>query len=208
MAKLHFPPGTILRFRGTDGKDVHMGFVIDETHVMELIEQKQKGEQNGICNICVTDINRPHPLTGDASYDRWCHPDYKPSGWSLQQNSKQIESAYEEFHCSTYNKIHNNCQHFAYRAVTGYRRSPDVEKIPSILVDLGIAEMFAGASEASSDASSTALIQQYVQDGQLLIQLLRNYGSTESTSEVLQGFSGVVTSVEALRKFMGGHLGI
>jgi hypothetical protein len=114
MASFSYDAGTILRFRGEDGKNVHMGFVFDATRVMELVDI------NGICNICVTDINKTHPLTNRNPYREWSHHESPPRGWSLEKNAERIVQAHEEFHGSEYNKIHNNCQHFAYKAVYGY----------------------------------------------------------------------------------------
>lgn len=200
MATFNFSEGTILRFRGEDGKNVHMGFVFDETRVMELIDI------NGICNICVTDINKTHPLTNRNPYREWSHHESPPRGWSLEKNVEEIAKAHKEFHGSEYNKIHNNCQHFAYKAVYGYRSSPDVDKIPSWLVELGIAEMFAGASEASS-TSSVALVQEYAKDAIKLIQALQKAAkltnSSSSSKSALKTFSGIVDSAESLLKLFG-----
>jgi len=200
MATFNFSEGTILRFRGVDGKNVHMGFVCDETHVMELIDI------NGICNICITDINKTHPLTNQNPYREWSHHESPPNKWALKENIERIAKAHEEFHGSEYNKIYNNCQHFAYKAVHGYKKSPSVDEIPKWLVDLGIAEIFAGASEASSD-SSAALVREYAKDAKVFIQTvqkavkLANSSSTSKSS--LKTFSGIIDSADALRKLFG-----
>jgi hypothetical protein len=200
MASFNYDEGTILRFRGTDRKNVHMGFVVDETRVMELIDI------DGICNICLTDINKTHPLTGKNPYREWSRHESPPRGWSLQENVERIAKAHEEFHGSEYNKIHNNCQHFAYKAVYGYRRSPDVEKYPSWLVDSGIVEFFAGASEASSE-SSAALVQEYAKDAITLIQTLQKAAKLAnlplSSSNALENFSGIIDSADSLRNLFG-----
>ena len=103
MTVLNFSEGTILRFRGIYGKNVHMGFVISKTHVMEMIEV------NGICNVCITDINKLHPITNHTpSSGDWNLEQSSPRGWSLEDKTDRIriKEAYEEFHGSEYNKIH------------------------------------------------------------------------------------------------------
>jgi hypothetical protein len=200
METINHSQGTILRFRGIDGKKVHMGFVFDETKVMELVDK------GGLCNICVTDINKPHPLIERPPLTNWSHHESPPFGWSVEKNIEMIVSAHKQFHGTQYNKIHNNCQHFVYSAVWGYRKSPDVEAIPSWLVDLGIAEMFTGASEASS-ASSAALVREYAKDAIKLIQALQKAAkltnSSSSSKSALKNFSGIVDSAESLLKLFG-----
>ena len=198
MTVLNFSEGTILRFRGIYGKNVHMGFVISKTHVMEMIEV------NGICNVCITDINKLHPITNRTpSSGDWNLEQSSPRGWSLEDKTDRIriKEAYEEFHGSEYNKIHKNCQHFAYRAVYGYSKSPDIEKIPKWLVDLGIAEVFSGASEASSD-SQAALVREYAKDAKALIQVIQKgvslAGSMSSSTGRSKNFSGVIGSASTL----------
>ncbi len=198
MTTLNFSEGTILRFQGVNRKNVHMGFVISKTQVMEMIEV------NGICNVCITDINKPHPITNRIpSSGDWNLERSSSRGWSLEDkvNRIRIEEAYEEFHGSEYNKIHKNCQHFAYKAVQGYGKSPDIEKIPKWLVDLGIAEVFAGASEASSD-SQAALVREYAKDAKVLIQAIQKgvslAGSMSSPMGMSKNFNGVIGSASTL----------
>ncbi|TYQ30572.1 SHOCT domain-containing protein [Pseudanabaena sp. UWO310] len=203
MTVLNFSEGTVLRFRGIYGKNVHMGFVISKTQVMEMIEV------NGICNVCITDINKPHPITNSIpSSGDWNLEKSAPRGWSLEDKTNQIriKEAYEEFHGCKYNKIHKNCQHFAYKAVYGYEKSPDIEKIPKWLVDLGIAEIFAGASEASSD-SQAALVREYAKEAKALIQVIQKgaslAGSMSSSTDMSKNFNGVIGSTSTLLNIIG-----
>ena len=205
MTVLNFSLGTILRFRGIYGKNVHMGFVISKTQIMEMIEV------NGICNVCVTDVNKSHPITNNIpSGSDWNLEKSAPHGWSLENkvNRTRIEEAYDEFHGSEYNKIHKNCQHFAYMAVCGYSKSPDIEKIPKWLVDLGIAEIFAGASEASSD-SQAALVREYAKDAKALIQVIQKgvslAGGVSNATGISKNFNGVIGSASTLFNIIGSN---
>lgn len=205
MASFSYDAGTVLRFRGIYGKNVHMGFVISKTQVMEMIEV------NGICNVCITDINKPHPITNSIpSSGDWNLEKSSPRGWSLEDkvNRIRIEEAYEEFHGSEYNKIHKNCQHFAYKAVYGYGKSPDIEKIPKWLVDLGIAEVFAGASEASSD-SQASLVREYAKDAKALIQVIQKgvslAGGVSNVTGMSKNFNGVIGSASTLLNIIGSN---
>ena len=65
MKILNHDQGTILRFRGKDLANIHMGFVVSSTQIMELIDV------DGLCNICLTDINTKHPLTNRISDNDW-----------------------------------------------------------------------------------------------------------------------------------------
>lgn len=192
--------GTILRFRGNDSANVHMGFVVSATQVMELIDI------DGICNICLTDINKPHPLTNANPYREWNRYESPPRDWSVEKYADRITAAYKEFHGTEYNKIHNNCQHFAYKAVHGYRKSPDVNNIPKWLVDLGIAEVFAGASEVSS-TSSAALVREYAKDAKALIQVLQKgvslAGGISNVTGMGKNFNGVIGSASTLLNIIG-----
>jgi len=196
MPQLNHDKGTILRFQGKDRSNRHMGFVVSPTQIIELIDV------DGSCKICLTDINKKHPLTEriprQDDWNLWKRP---PSGWSLEDNINRIEEAYKEFHGSEYNKIHNNCQHFAYKAVHGYSKSPNVEGIPSWLVEFGIADLFAGASEASSNSSAT-LVREYVKDAKVFIQAIQKgvnlAGSMSSSTGMSKNFNGVIGSVSTL----------
>ena len=202
MKILNYNQGTILRFRGKDSANVHMGFVVSSTQIMELIDV------DGLCNICLTDINTKHALTNRISDNDWSFHKSPPNDWSTENKINRISEAYEEFHGSEYNKIHNNCQHFAYKAVHGYRKSPNVDELPKWLVNSGIAEMFAGASEASSD-SSAALVKQYAKDAKVYIEAIQKAvtlaqkavalaGNISNSTGLSKNFNGIIGSSSTL----------
>jgi hypothetical protein len=194
MPKLNYAEGTILRFRGNDGKKVHMGFVVNATKVMELIAKE------GICRICLTDVNLPHPISNDKSFDRWILERRPSSGWSVKGQIERIAKAYQEFQGSQYNRINNNCQHFAFSAVCGYKSSPDVERFPSFMADLGILELFADVSDASSSFSGE-LISKYADDAKVFINQAKKLTSiappsSQPYSAILHSFSEAVDSID------------
>jgi hypothetical protein len=196
MSKLKYKSGTIVRFLGTDGEKKHMGFVVNETKVMELIHKKEG--VNSICRIYLTDVNEPHPLTNDRPLDRWSHQESAPSNWSMKANIHRVESAYKEFNGSEYNLIHNNCQHFAYNAVHGFSKSPDSDNwsfIPAWLVG-------DGGSMASS-AVSSELLKKYRNDASQLIQQIKEASkiipSTPASKVFGKVASGVIESFDMLR---------
>lgn len=129
MYELSVKPGTVLRFKGVDGRNVHMGFAFDATRVMELIAGEEYGRY--ICHVYLTDINAPHPLRMMQPYrdqkPTWLIEENSPNGWSIKNKINRIVQAYEEFEESVYHQINNNCQHFVYQAVAGYRKSPDAD---------------------------------------------------------------------------------
>lgn len=86
MVTVPWRSGTILRFKGVNGTYQHMGFVFNATKIMELLAIKEGSKS--ICRICLTDVNKPHLLTGEASIltselPTW-KKDREPSdSWSL-----------------------------------------------------------------------------------------------------------------------------
>ncbi|MGK7875868.1 MAG: hypothetical protein AB4426_21990 [Xenococcaceae cyanobacterium] len=159
-------PGTILRFKGADGRNVHMGFVATPIRVMELIGTREVGRNT--CRIYLTNVNEPHPLTGYLP--KWKFWELPPYDWSLEGYINRIENAYKMFDGTGYSQIYNNCQHFVYMAVTGKKKSPDADKWRSVgwFADkLGLQNSIANSSAVPSNA-------EYRKNAKLLIQLIKS----------------------------------
>lgn len=174
---LSYKPGTIVRFKGTDGKQVHMGFVWDKIQVMELIAGEEFGRF--ICRVYLTDVNQPHPLRlSQPPSDRlptW-FKSLSSNGWSLQKSIQQVVNAVREFDGSEYHQVYNNCQHFAYLASQGYKESPDADafKLVGWLAGSGGPSASLTSASVSSEvcqkcrASAISAIKRWMDPGNML----------------------------------------
>lgn len=121
MKKFNYKTGTILGLEGTR----HMGVVIDSYKTVELIAVPDNN-YGQICKLHIIDLKTQdlHPVTNKSfSYNKLFY-DRPFSVKELLLRVKEIAPKYQD---TPYNKITNNCQHFAYEIVTGKRKSPDAD---------------------------------------------------------------------------------
>ena len=207
MITLPWKAGTILRFKGVKEAYLHMAFVFNATKIMELFERKEGSKS--ICRICLTDVNKPHPLTGEISIltgklPTWKKEEEPSNNWSPELYVNRIEQAFKEFDGTEYHQIYNNCQHFVYRAVTGEKKSPDADKYQLIGWLAGLA---GGESSRTSSEASEGLLKMYEEyrdDAVSAIQILKQGSqvmpSTQAVSIALDTGVVVLDSVQAIRK--------
>ena len=127
MKELNYKIGTIVRLEGCN----HVGIVLDKYNTIELIGYAKDQKSEPICRIVAVNIQRDkkHPVTGkEFTYKveklKKGFTSFEFTTSELKKRIKQIRSKYEG---TKYNKITNNCQHFAYEVATGERKSPDAD---------------------------------------------------------------------------------
>lgn len=122
MEKLNYERGTIVRLENTK----HVGIVFDQYNTVELIAHPDEETLELKCRIINIDLRKvnTHPVTGKPfSYEK----DFYGINFTQSELVDRIKKIRSQYEGTDYNKILNNCQHFAYELVTGNRMSPDAD---------------------------------------------------------------------------------
>lgn len=128
MKELSFKIGTIVRIEGCN----HVGIVLDKYNTIELIACIEDKKAEPICRIVAVNIqnNKKHPVTGkEFTYEvEKLKKGFTPFEFTTHELKKRIKQIRSKYEGTKYNKITNNCQHFAYEVATGQRKSPDADR--------------------------------------------------------------------------------
>lgn len=152
MKQFDYQIGTILNLEGTR----HVGIVINKYKTAELIACPDK-KHGQICKLAIIDlqVHKLHPVTNKPF-------SYIKEAWERSFNEKElllrIKDIGKKYHNTPYNKITNNCQHFAYEVATGKRKSPDGDPwkwAGKFHKQISAVEKFTNGSSTSNSSSGT-----------------------------------------------------
>jgi hypothetical protein len=120
MKELKYPIGTIVGLEGTR----HVGIVYDQYHTVELIASPDHETDKLRCKIVTINLQEReiHPVSNKPF--TYIFKDFGEE-FSPAKLKAEIMKVRYKYDNTIYNKLTNNCQHFAYEIATGVRKSPD-----------------------------------------------------------------------------------
>lgn len=168
MKQFNYHIGTILNLEGTR----HVGVVINKYKTAELIACSDE-RYGQICKLAIIDlqVQKLHPVTNKPF-------SYIKEAWECCFNEKElllrIKEIGQKYHNTPYNKITNNCQHFAYEVATGKRKSPDADPLKwfgKFHKQISALERFTNGSTSNSSSGTFSNFEGFSREiNQLILQ--------------------------------------